>query len=285
MTPSQIHYRQLGAEESEALVLIHGLDSRGETFEPVLPPLAERFRVTVYDQRGHGRSDDSGTDYSSERLAHDLAGLLDRLRVDHCHLLGHSMGGRTAVRFAQTFPRRARSVIVEDMEMGPLRPPLNPAEREKIERDSGTLREIFAQRDYPSRDALLAALASVFGEKQALEIARKRAEDRPDGTCRLLYRPWVSALYRPQISAENLLPALGTLRMPLMLMLADPERGSEVSPEGARAFAATQPTALVKKFAGAGHSIHREQPREFVRAVLDFLAGTPRTAPTGAPRD
>jgi pimeloyl-ACP methyl ester carboxylesterase len=75
---SLIFFRQLG--EGCPLVLVHGLMVTGEMFESVMGTFAKRHRVIVPDLRGHGRSACLPGSYNVDKLAADLAELLDGLR-------------------------------------------------------------------------------------------------------------------------------------------------------------------------------------------------------------
>ena len=82
----------------------------------------DRHRVLAPDQRGHGESSNFGhaDAYSFDILVEDLAGFLDALDVQRCHLLGHSMGGMVAMRFALRYPERLTSLILMDTAAEPL---------------------------------------------------------------------------------------------------------------------------------------------------------------------
>lgn len=104
------------------LVLLHGFTGSGLDFHDQIPWFSDRHRVLVPDQRGHGESTHSGPKaYSLNRLADDLASFLDELSLDSVHLLGHSMGGMVALRFALRHPKRLRSLILMDTAAEPLR--------------------------------------------------------------------------------------------------------------------------------------------------------------------
>ena len=109
----EIFLREAGPEDGIPLVLIHGWGLDGEiTFFGVIPGLAERFRVIVPDNRGHGRSDWSRGPYEIGDVAEDVAGLLDALGVDEAVVFGYSMGGMIAQELAHRHPHRVAKLIL-----------------------------------------------------------------------------------------------------------------------------------------------------------------------------
>ena len=90
--------------EGRPLVLLHGITLRSDVWAPQFHQLADRFRVIAVDLRGHGEST-AGTDgYGLPRLAADLATLLEALDLRDAIVVGHSMGGMTAMQFCGDFP-------------------------------------------------------------------------------------------------------------------------------------------------------------------------------------
>ena len=94
------------------LLLVHGVMITGEMFEPVLDHFAARHRVIVPDLRGHGRSRALPPPYTVERLARDLADLLDHLGVDTVDVLGYSQGGAVAQQFVLDHPGRCHRLVL-----------------------------------------------------------------------------------------------------------------------------------------------------------------------------
>lgn len=117
----QINYLQLEDDSEgdgtprEDLVMVHGLATNMAFwyFKYGLP-LSKRFRVTLYDLRGHGRSGMPQTGYSPEVLAKDLAALLDHLKIERAHFMAHSFGGVVTLNFACDQPHRMRSLVLAD---------------------------------------------------------------------------------------------------------------------------------------------------------------------------
>src|SRR5262245_36610180 len=71
------------------LLLIHSIGSCGAEFQPLLPELAARHMLVVPDLRGHGQSQRLAC-AGQERMAADLAELLDLLAISGCFVLGHA---------------------------------------------------------------------------------------------------------------------------------------------------------------------------------------------------
>ncbi|MGA9116527.1 MAG: alpha/beta fold hydrolase [Bacteroidota bacterium] len=99
------------------LVILHGLLGSGDNWASFARALADAYRVITCDARNHGRSPHTAVmNYGA--MALDLEILLDRFGLPWAHLLGHSMGGKTAMQFAVTRPHRVGRLIVVDIGPG-----------------------------------------------------------------------------------------------------------------------------------------------------------------------
>jgi 3-oxoadipate enol-lactonase len=110
----RLHYQQFG--EGPDVVLIHALTSNLAVWlgTPLVYALAEQYRVTLYDLRGHGQSEVAPAGYTSADMAHDLHGLLETLGIERAVLVGHSFGGVVGMHHATLFPERVSAVILSD---------------------------------------------------------------------------------------------------------------------------------------------------------------------------
>ncbi|MCH2187297.1 alpha/beta hydrolase, partial [Myxococcota bacterium] len=108
-----IGYDDCGLRVGRPLLMVHGFTGHRDDFEGVRDTLAAERRVLIPDLRGHGDSG-RGTEikhYGFGRVIEDLCGLLDHLGIEEVDLLGHSMGGMIALRFALACPERVHSLI------------------------------------------------------------------------------------------------------------------------------------------------------------------------------
>lgn len=94
------------------LVLTHGLGNNLHFWDPHRDDLAAHHRVVCWDVRGFGQSDKPAGPYYPAQLAADLARLCEALQLDRIHLVGISMGGVIAQRFALDFPAQLRSLVL-----------------------------------------------------------------------------------------------------------------------------------------------------------------------------
>lgn len=112
---SNFNYSILGSNEAERVVFIHGLMAFSANWRKIASRIQDDYQCLIYDQRGHGRSFKPAEGYSPEDYAHDLNKITDELGWDSFHLVGHSMGGRNAIVFADLFPQKVRTLTIEDM--------------------------------------------------------------------------------------------------------------------------------------------------------------------------
>ena len=104
------YYETLG--EGEPLLLIPGLGGNCRVWDPVAPLLAADFSVILIDNRGIGRSQPKRKVRTLADYSADLAELLDRLQLDRAHVLGLSLGGIIAQRFAIDHPSRVDRLVL-----------------------------------------------------------------------------------------------------------------------------------------------------------------------------
>ena len=98
------------------MVLLHGIGSRGQSWWPVIDPLAARFHLYQLDLRGHGASGKPSAGYLVEHYAADLNAALDALDLQsgEPRIMGHSLGALVTLYWASQRPSLAAALVVED---------------------------------------------------------------------------------------------------------------------------------------------------------------------------
>ena len=108
----KLYFREMG--QGAPLIILHGLYGCSDNWLTIARRLSAGFRVIVPDLRNHGRSPHH-PEHTYPALAADILELMDTLSIEQCMLLGHSMGGKTAVHLAQIAPQKILKLIVVDI--------------------------------------------------------------------------------------------------------------------------------------------------------------------------
>jgi len=111
----KLYFRQFGEENTGVpVILLHGLLGSLVNWQRIARHLGERYRVIVPDLRNHGRSPHD-PDVSYEAMASDVLELMDDLKISRATLVGHSMGGKTAMLLALQHGHRVERLAVVDI--------------------------------------------------------------------------------------------------------------------------------------------------------------------------
>ncbi len=103
----------VGTPNGRTVVLFHGMNFFAAAFEPTIEALRrEGFRVLAVDRLGYGRSSKPDIHYNLHMPARHTKALLDHLGIERAAIVGHSMGGMVATRFASTYPGTTSHVVM-----------------------------------------------------------------------------------------------------------------------------------------------------------------------------
>lgn len=250
----KLHYRILG--EGQPLIILHGLFGFSDNWQTQAKKLSEYFQVILVDQRNHGHSEWNEA-FSYDLLAEDLMELISDLNLDKVFLLGHSMGGKTVMRFSQLHEERIEKMIVVDI--GIKQYPMHHAE---------ILQGIHAVLDGPMDSRSLAEEVMTpfvpnFGTRQFL---LKNLYWKEKGM--LAWRMNVAVLEREMSEILKPLPEKEVFTPTLFIRGAASNYilDSDIS-DLENAF----PDSTFKTIENAGHWVHAEAPEEFLNDLLEFL--------------
>ena len=108
---ANIHYLIEGAQNAPWVTFSHSIAADHGFWDGQAKALAARFRVLMYDTRGHGRSSVGDAPYSLDLLAGDVIALWDRLGIERSHFVGLSLGGMTGIMLALNHPSRVDRLV------------------------------------------------------------------------------------------------------------------------------------------------------------------------------
>lgn len=113
ITGADIWVREEGPLDAPVIIMLHGFTFSLETFDALAADLSQDHRVVRYDLLGHGRTGpDAKKRYAPSARADVLGEVMDTLGIERAIILGHSLGGTVAWRFAATEPSRLDSLIL-----------------------------------------------------------------------------------------------------------------------------------------------------------------------------
>lgn len=108
----ELFYRTIG--EGPPLFILHGVFGSSDNWLTVSKLFANRFQVFLIDQRNHGRSPHTDQ-FSYELLVEDLKDFALHQKISSFYLIGHSMGGKVAMKFAARYPEMLKKLVVVDI--------------------------------------------------------------------------------------------------------------------------------------------------------------------------
>ncbi len=251
----KINYIESGS--GPVVVLLHGLGGSTLNWAFNTSALAQKYRVIVPDQLGHGRSDKPFINYRVGTYVDFLDKFLTELKVERATLVGNSMGGWIATLYALKHPARVERLVLVDA-AGFKAPPefdlaalsgLNPSTREGV-RQLVTL--IFHNKQ-------------LFASDAAIDLALTQRLSAGDGYA---IQSLVESIHR----GEDMLDGrLAGLKHPTLIIWGREDGLTPLAREGER-FKRELPAAQMIVFDACGHIPQIEKAAEFNAAVLKFLS-------------
>ncbi len=241
------------------VVLLHGLGSRGQSWWPVIDPLAARFHLYQLDLRGHGASGKPPAGYLVEHYAADLDAALDVLDLEEPRIVGHSLGALAALVWASERPAQAAALVIEDPSLR-VRPDIVEAFDgwQQLAALPPAQAAAWYRQEYPD-----------WSDEDCLRRAETITSTAP-GVFAELRAEAQEALARGTTDHMHILSGV---QSPTLLLYGSQELGSMVAPADAERFVQIMPRGRAIQIPGAGHSLHRDASDAFLAAVIPFLDG------------
>ena len=239
------------------LLILHGLFGCGQNWHTQARALRNRFSVHTLDQRNHGRSFHA-REMTYPLMAGDVRRYMDAHKLERAHVLGHSMGGKTAMALALAHPARIDHLVIADV--APKRS--EPRYREFLD----AMRSL----DLPSLDRRSEADRRLRAAVPDTAIRRFLLKNLvPDENGAFRWRVNLAAIDRAYETIFGAPETAGVFPGPALFLRG--ARSSFVTADDMPAILDPFPGARLQTIENAGHWIHTEQPDAFLDAVRTFL--------------
>lgn len=249
-----LHYKELG--EGKPLVILHGLFGTSDNWQTHAKKLGEYYRVILVDQRNHGHSPWS-EDFTYEYLADDLERLIIHLGIDQFTLIGHSMGGKTAMYYSQKYPTRLEKMVIVDIGIKQY-----PMHHNEIIKGIKSLDLTTISSRSAAEQAMIPFVDS-YGVRQFLLKNLYWVEKG-----KFAWRMNVDVLEREM---EEILAPIPNIEVWTPTLFLRGAMSNYILDEDWDAIEEIFPDATLETIEYAGHWVHSEQPDEFIEKVLGFI--------------
>lgn len=250
-----LHSQILG--EGKSLLVLHGYFGMSDNWKTLGNQFSKDFQVHLIDQRNHGRSFHTAA-FNYDLLAEDIYNYIDFHQLENVYLVGHSMGGKTAMLFACKYPELVAKLIIVDIS-----PKAYDPHHNAILAGLNSI-DFTAQSTRGKVDAQLTKYIPEIGVRQFL---LKNVYWREKGV--LDFRFNLQSLTENNSEVGKALPANTTFSKPTLFLKG--EKSGYIIPEEQIIINNHFPDNKVVTIKNAGHWLHAENPKDFYAEVCGFL--------------
>ena len=250
----RLPYVDHGERAGVPVLFLHGTSDSWRSFENVLPELPGWMHGIALTQRGHGDADRPATGYRTEDFADDVAALMDALGIEKAIVVGHSMGGSIAQRFAIDHPERLLGLVLIGARASWHRHPGVLALGEAVAAMTDPVDPDFV------REFQLSTLARPVSPAYLETVVAE--------SLKLPAHVWRAAFAECVFQADHT-AVLGRIATPTLLMCGGQD---DFARDEQETLLAGIPGASLLVYPDAGHALHWEEPQRFAADLAAFVA-------------
>ena len=252
-----LHSNIIGSGDDHFIIL-HGFLGMGDNWKTHAKNLSEKeYCVHLVDQRNHGKSFWSNK-FDYEVMVNDLLQYLNHHGINQCVVLGHSMGGKTAMAFALQYPDRIQKLIIAD-----IAPKYYAPHYQKILAGLSNLN----LEEVSSRKAAAEHLENYIPEAGTRQFLLKNLYWVSEG--KLGLRTNVAVLKNAAEAIGAAIQSQNQYHQPTLFLYG--ENSNYINPKTDTEILQYFPKAEIIEIKGAGHWLHAEQPLLFFKTLTQWL--------------
>ncbi len=251
----KLNYKKTGT--GSPLLILHGLFGSADNWFSIAKELEKEFTLYLIDQRNHGDSPQSDT-WNYKVMAQDLKELMDGEGLEKAYLMGHSMGGKTVMNFALTYPERVEKLIVAD-----IAPRYYPVHHQTILEGLNAI-DLKNLKSRKEADDILAEYVEEIGIRQFLLKSLGRDADG------FVWKINLPVITKNIDEVGQAVPKGKKYTGPVLFLTG--ENSKYIQEKDMEEILELFPGYELVTVKNAGHWLHAEQPKAVVEEVLDFLS-------------
>jgi esterase len=255
-----LHFEASG--QGDPLYILHGLFGSSDNWQPIARRLGDHFTVIAVDQRNHGRSPHH-PEMNYHLMAEDLLELMHKQGNSEALVLGHSMGGKTAMQLALSHPKAVRKLVIVD-----IAPRKYPPSHLRI--ISG-MRALDLSH-FQSRKEMQAALSPAVPDVATRQFLLKNVTRDQSGG--FSWKIGLEEIRENYLGLTEAVISASVYDKPTLFLRG--EKSDFLLEPDADCIRKLFPSALLQTIPGAGHLLHVQNPEAFMQAVMSFLLPTHR---------
>ena len=245
--------------EGQPFIILHGFLGMSDNWKSLGTRFAEAgYEVHLVDQRNHGRSFHD-VEFNYDVLSEDLKQYCNDLDLKEVMLLGHSMGGKTAMLFATEYPDLVSKLLVADIS-----PRFYPIHHDAILAGLNAL-DLSTIKSRGEADKVLSAYVHEAGTRLFLLKNLYWIEKG-----QLAFRFNLDVLTNHVSEVGEALPMHSKFEKPTLFLRGD--KSEYVMPSDEKLIKQHFPMATIETISHAGHWLHAENPEDFYKAVINFIS-------------
>ena len=252
-TGVELEYVEQGNTNGVPVIFLHGISDSWHSFETSLPHLPESIHAFAVSQRGHGNSDKPSAAYTPRLFAADIAAFVEQLKLGPVVIVGHSMGGINAQRFAIDYPGLTKALVIIDSDPAIVKNEGMPEFCEVVMNLQGPMSREFMTEF--QRSTIMKPI-----DENYFELIVSEGMKIPTKVFQSAFK---------EMMEENMTDEVKTIAKPTLIFWGENDLvfrrpGQELLKSGIK-------NAKWISYPGTGHALHWEQPRRFVIDLVQFI--------------